>query len=102
MIRRPRRNYTRVQNESHPGSDQGREDFWLELSQQFDVHAKQIKQWKDQLLEGAMNVFDDGRKEDAASAVDVKNLHAKIGELTLENDFLAGALGKAGPLSGKR
>ena len=34
-----------------------------------------------------MNVFDDGRKEDAAPAVDVKNLHAKIGELTLENLF---------------
>ncbi len=33
-----------------------------------------------------MSVFDDGRKEDAPPAVDVKNLHAKIGELTLEND----------------
>ena len=49
-----------------------------------------------------MSVFDDGRKEDAPPAVDVKNLHAKIGELTLENDFLAGALDKAGLLSGKR
>ena len=37
-----------------------------------------------------------------APAVDVKVLHAKIGELTLENDFLAGALGKAGLLSAKR
>jgi transposase len=37
-----------------------------------------------------------------APAVDVNRLHAKIGELTLENDFLAGALGKAGLLSGKR
>ena len=49
-----------------------------------------------------MNVFNDGRKEDAAPAVDVKNLHAKIGELTLENDFLAGALDKAGLPRGKR
>jgi transposase len=38
----------------------------------------------------------------AAPAVDIKVLHAKIGELTLENDFLAGALGKAGLLSAKR
>jgi transposase len=38
----------------------------------------------------------------AAPLVDVKSLHAKIGELTLENDFLAGALGKAGMLSAKR
>lgn len=44
---------------------------------------------------GAADVFDDGRKEDATPSVDVKSLHAKIGELTLENDFLAGALGKA-------
>lgn len=34
--------------------------------------------------------------------VDVKTLHAKIGQLTLENDFLSGALGKAGLLSAKR
>jgi transposase len=39
---------------------------------------------------------------EAAPAVDLKVLHAKIGELTLENDFLAGALGKAGLLSAKR
>jgi len=39
---------------------------------------------------------------EAAPAVDLKLLHAKIGELTLENDFLAGALGKAGLLSAKR
>ena len=41
--------------------------------------------------------------EAAAPAIDVKSLHAKIGELTLENDFLSGALGKAGLLpSAKR
>lgn len=38
----------------------------------------------------------------ATSAVDVKMLCAKIGELTLENDFLSGALGKAGLLGGKK
>ena len=54
------------------------------------------------MLEGASGVFDECRKEDIAPVVDVNRLHAKIGELTLENDFLAGALGKAGLLSGKR
>ena len=96
MTRRPRRNHSLAFKAKVALAAIKGEKTMVELSQQFDVHANQIKQWKDQLLEGAMNVFDDGRKEDAAPAVDVKNLHAKIGELTLENDFLAGALDKAG------
>jgi transposase len=102
MTRRPRRNHSPAFKAKVALAAIKGEKTMVELSQQFDVHANQIKQWKDQLLEGAMNVFDDGRKEDAAPAVDVKSLHAKIGELTLENDFLAGALDKAGLLSGKR
>ena len=49
----------------------------------------------------AAGLFGGGATE-AAPAVDLKVLHAKIGELTLENDFLAGALSKAGLLSAKR
>jgi hypothetical protein len=45
---------------------------------------------------------DEAKAEPAGPTVDVKTLHAKIGELTLENDFLSGALGKAGLLSGKK
>ena len=73
-----------------------------ELAQQYDVHVNQITQWKNQLLEGAVGVFDHGKPEVAGSVIDLKSLHAKIGELTLENDFLSGALGKAGMLSAKR
>ena len=47
-------------------------------------------------------MFGSGSIPPATPAVDVKSLHAKIGELTLENDFLEGALSKAGLLNAKR
>ena len=73
-----------------------------ELAQQFDVHPNLITTWKTQLLEGAAGVFGHERAEAGEAPVDLKALHAKIGELTLENDFLSGALGKAGLLGAKR
>ena len=73
-----------------------------QLAEHFDVHPNQITQWKAQLQESAANVFGPGGNGTIQPAVDVKALHAKIGELTLENDFLEGALSKAGLLSAKR
>ena len=68
---------------------------------QWARHPNQITQWKAQLEGRAADVFGPGASA-AQPAIDVKSLHAKIGELTLENDFLEGALSKAGLLSAKR
>ena len=102
MTRRPRRNHNPAFKAKVALAAIRGEQTLVELSQQFDVHANQIKQWKDQLFEGATGVFgDEAKAEPAGPAVDVKTLHAKIGELTLENNLLSGALGKAGFLGGK-
>ena len=103
MTRRPRRNHSPAFKAKVALAAVRGEQTLVELSQQFDVHANQIKQWKEQLLEGATGVFGVETKTEAATpAVDIKTLHAKIGELALENDFLSGALGKAGLLGGKK
>jgi transposase-like protein len=74
-----------------------------QLADQYGVHPSQITTWKEQLQASAPSVFGPGGGlAPAAPTVDVKALHAKIGELTLENDFLEGALTKAGLLSARR
>jgi transposase-like protein len=74
-----------------------------QLAEQFDVHPNQITTWKGQLIEGAADLFErGGHGKPPAPEIDIKTLHAKIGELTLENDFLERALGKAGLASARR
>ena len=103
MSKRPRRNHTPAFKAKVALSAIKGDRTLAQLAEQFDVHPNQITSWKAQLEEGAADVFGPGRGSGTSQpAVDVKSLHAKIGELTLENDFLEGALGKAGLLSARR
>jgi transposase-like protein len=101
MPRRPRRNHSpafkaKVALEAIKG-----EESVIEIAERYDVHPNQITRWKRQLLEGAALVFgeNDGAKEEGPT---VAELHAKIGELTMENDFLSNALGRVNGTSAKR
>jgi len=102
MTRRARRNHTPAFKAKVALAAVKGEKTLAELAQLFDVHPNQITNWKAQLLEGAAGVFGSGAASPEAAPVDLKELHAKIGQLALENDFLAGALSKAGMLSAKR
>ncbi len=102
MSRRPRRNHTPGFKAKVALAAVKGDRTVTQLAEQFDVHPNQVTAWKAQLEGGAAEVFGPGGNVASQPAVDVKSLHAKIGELTLENDFLEGALTKAGLLSAKR
>ena len=103
MKRRARRNHTAAFKAKVALAALKNDRTIAQLAEQFDVHANQITSWKEQLLEGAADVFERGSQTRSSSCeVDIKALHAKIGELVLENDFLERALGKAGFPGAKR
>jgi transposase-like protein len=87
MTRRPRRNHTASFKAKVALAAIKGDRTIAQLAEQFDVHPNQITSWKAQLEDGAADVFGPGGGNGAEPpAVDVKSLHAKIGELTLEND----------------
>jgi transposase-like protein len=103
MSKRPRRNHSPAFKAKVALAAIKGERTVAQLADQFDVHPNQITTWKGQLEAAAAEVFgpSSGSKS-ATPPIDVKALHAKIGELTLENDFLEGALSKAGLLNARR
>ena len=100
MSKRPRRNHApafkaKVALEAIKG-----EQTIVELSQRYQVHPNQITEWKKQLLENAPEIF--SRSKKAETGPDVKDLHAKIGQLAMENDFLSNAFGRIDGPSAKK
>lgn len=65
-----------------------------ELAEQFDVHPNQIQDWKARVVSQAEHLFENGRRGRKEPEAEVKELHAKIGQLTMERDFLSGKLGR--------
>ncbi len=92
MGKRPRRNHSAVFKAKVALEAVKEEQTLVQLSERFQVHPNQITEWKKQLLEKASEVFEKGKKN--PDEPDIKELQAKIGRLTMENDFLAVALGR--------
>jgi transposase len=101
MTKRPRRNHTPAFKAKVALAASRATRLWPNWHCS-STSPNQITQWKGLLLEGAADVFGADKTEPKSESVDLKALHAKIGELTLKNDFLEGAFTKAGLLSAKR
>ena len=84
MSRRPRRNHSPAFKAKVAVDAIRGEKTLAELAKLHDVHPNQITDWKNQLLERAAGVF--GAEPSNEPKIDLKELHAKIGQLTLEND----------------
>ena len=94
MTRRKRRNHTssfkaKVALEALKG-----ETTLAEIAERYDVHPNQIQRWKNMLTDGAVDVFGSGDKERKDTEAEIDKLHSKIGQLTMERDFLAKAFGR--------
>ncbi len=73
-----------------------------ELAKQFDVHQNQIQDWRKRLLNDANQLFGRGQQQREETDEKVKELHTKIGQLTMERDFLEHGLERIHGPSGKK
>ena len=93
-MRRPRRNHSAKFKARVALAAMKGDRTLVELSEQFDVHANQITDWKKQLLSGASDVFGKGAQKVEDNEKAIQELRAKIGQLTMENDFLERGLNR--------
>ena len=87
-MRRKRRNHSPAFKAKVALSANKGDKTLAELAEQFDVHPNQIQDWRKRLLENADTVFGRGQQQQEETASQVKDLHAEIGQLTMERDFL--------------
>ncbi len=63
-----------------------------EIAAKHRIHPTQVTTWKRQAIDGLTGVFSDKAKKVEDNEAEVKELHAKIGKLAVENDFLSQGL----------
>ena len=100
MPRRPRRNHGSAFKAKVALEAIKEEQTLVQLAERFDVHPNQITKWKKQMLDRAREVF--AKEKKTQEGPSIKELHAKIGQLAMENDFLETALGRIEDTSAKR
>jgi transposase len=94
MTRRKRRNHSSALKAKVALSALKGDRTLAELAEQFDIHPNQIQEWKKRVVDGAEDVFGGNAVDAQHNEKEVEKLHAKIGKLSMENDFLSKVLGR--------
>ena len=94
MTRRKRRNHSPAFKAKVALAAISGDRTLAELAEQYDVHPNQIQDWKRRLLDSAEDVFGGNAVETQHTEREIEKLHAKVGQLTMEKDFLSKFLGR--------